>query len=112
MNERLVEAEASDDDDDDPSSGRCNPRSCKSKSAPACVELGYCTGIDRGSDGATLLVRSLVATEGPGYNPHFGHSQRNDDERGSSIDNARGSGRDDTRSKAKETLLLRARYLY
>jgi hypothetical protein len=54
----------------------------------------------------------LVATEGPGYNPHFGHSQRNDDERGSSIDNARGSGRDDTRSKAKETLLLRARYLY
>jgi hypothetical protein len=29
----------------------------------------------------------LVAMKGPGHNPHFGHSQRNDDERGSSIDN-------------------------
>jgi hypothetical protein len=38
----------------------------------------------------------LVAMKGPGYDPHFGHSQRNDDERGGSIDNARGSGRDDT----------------
>jgi hypothetical protein len=33
----------------------------------------------------------LVAMKGPGYNPRTGHSQRNDDERGSSIDNARGS---------------------
>jgi hypothetical protein len=39
----------------------------------------------------------LVATEGPGHYPHTGHSQRNDNERGSSIDNAHGSGRDDTR---------------
>jgi hypothetical protein len=27
----------------------------------------------------------LVAMKGPGRNPHFGHSQRNDDERGGSI---------------------------
>jgi hypothetical protein len=33
----------------------------------------------------------LVATEGPEHNPCTGHSQRNDNERGSSIDNARGS---------------------
>jgi hypothetical protein len=33
----------------------------------------------------------LVAMKGPGHNPHTGHSQRNDNKRGGSIDNARGS---------------------
>jgi hypothetical protein len=32
----------------------------------------------------------LVAMKGPGHNPRTGHSQRNDDERGSSMDKAKG----------------------
>jgi hypothetical protein len=32
----------------------------------------------------------LVAMKGPGHNPRTGHSQRNDNERGSSIDDAKG----------------------
>jgi hypothetical protein len=35
----------------------------------------------------------LVAMKGPQHDPHFRHSQRNDNERRGSIDNACGSGK-------------------